>query len=88
MSDVRDNPYEAPKADLNAVPAQPGGHQEDGGPHALAAARLDVLADFRDQIDLRLNVARKFAVDLCEVGPNRFEDLRQGRRRLFHSGFR
>ena len=39
-------------------------------------------------VDLRLDVAREFAIDLLEVGANRLEDLREGERRFFHSGFR
>jgi hypothetical protein len=46
------------------------------------------LPDFRNQVDLRLNVADKFVIDLFEVVANRLEDLRQSKRRLFHSGFR
>jgi hypothetical protein len=38
MSDVRDNPYEAPKADLNAVPAQPG---QSGSLEDAIAGRYD-----------------------------------------------
>ena len=38
-------------------------------------------------VDLRLDVARELLVDLLEVGADRLEDLRQGERRFFHSGF-
>ena len=67
------------------VPRQAGRHQQHRGTHALAAAGPDVLADLRDQLNPRLDVAREFVVDLLEVGANRFEDLRQGQR-FFHSG--
>src|SRR5207237_5713235 len=66
------------------VSAQAGRHQQDRRPNPLAAARLDVLADARDQLDLRLDVPREFSIDLLEVGPNRLEDLRERRRRLWH----
>ena len=68
------------------VAAQPRRHQQHGRTDALAAARLDVLADFRDQLDLRLDVAPELAIDPLQVGANRLEDLRQGGRRFFHSG--
>ena len=67
------------------IPAQPRGHQQHGGPDTLSAARLNVAADLRDQIDLRLDMAPEFPIHLLEVGANRLEDLRQGRRRFFHS---
>ena len=41
------------------VARQPRGHQQHGRTDPLAAARADVLADLRDQIDLRLDVARE-----------------------------
>jgi len=68
------------------IAGNPRRHQEHGGPDALAAARLDVLADFRDQLDLRLDVPCELAIDLLEVGANGLEDLREINRRLFHSG--
>ena len=55
------------------------GHQEHRRTDALAAARADVLADLRDQRDLRLDVACELLVDLLQVGADRLEDLRQGR---------
>jgi len=43
--------------------------------NAFAAARLDVLADLGDQIDLRFNLTAEFAIHLLQIGANRFEDL-------------
>ena len=48
-------------------------HQQHRGADPLAAAGPDVLADLRDQRDLRLHVPRELLVDLLEVGANRFE---------------
>src|SRR4029079_14582832 len=47
---------------------------------------LDVLPDLRNELDLGLYVAAGFAIDLFEVGANRFDQLREIRRRLFHGG--
>ena len=41
----------------------------------------------RDQIDLRFDVTAELAIDLFEVGANRLEDLRKGRR-FFHAWLR
>src|SRR5712691_4589633 len=66
------------------VPREACGHEQHGRTNPLAAARLDVLADFRDQIDVRLHVPAEFAIDLLEVDANRLEDLRESGQ-LFHS---
>ena len=66
------------------IAAQARRHQQDGGPDPLAAARLDVLADLRNQVDLRLDVPAEFAIDVLEVGADGLEDLREGERRFLH----
>src|SRR4030095_4850935 len=66
---------------LAGVTRQPRGHQQYRRPDALAAAVLDVTPDFRDQIDLRLDVAVELRLDLLEVGPDRFEHLNERRER-------
>ena len=66
------------------IAAQTRGHQQHGRADPLAAARLDVLADRRDQLDLRLDVAGELAIDPLEIGADRLEDLRQRGRRFFH----
>ena len=48
------------------VADQPRGHQQHRRADPLAAAGPDVLADLRNQRDLRLDVAREFLVDLLE----------------------
>ena len=45
------------------------------GPNPLAAAVLDVVADRRDQRDLRLDVAGELALDLAKILANRLEHL-------------
>src|SRR5262249_58510980 len=70
------------------VAARARRHQDQGGPDPLPAAGLDVLPDLRNQLDSRLHVAGEFLIDLLQVGADRFEDLRQGWRRFFHSVFR
>src|SRR2546426_11908441 len=67
------------------VPAQARGHEQDGRANALAAARLNILADFRDEIDLRLHVPGELAIDLLEVSANGLENLRERDRGFFHS---
>ena len=57
------------------VAGEPGRHQEHGRPHALAAARLDVLADLRNQLDPGLDVARELPLDGLQIGADRLEDL-------------
>src|SRR5207247_6686701 len=49
------------------VARNPRRHEQDGGAHALAAARLDVLADGRDELHLRLHVPPELTIDLLEV---------------------
>ena len=66
------------------IAAQTRRHQQDGRADPFAAARLDVLADGRDQRDLRLDVAGELAIDPLEIGADRLEYLRQRGRRLFH----
>ena len=61
---------------IAVVAGEPRRHQQDGRPDPLAAAGLDVLADLRNQLDLRLHVPRELEVDLLEVGADRLEDLR------------
>ena len=51
------------------------GHQQHRRPDPLAAAVLDVVADRRDQRDLRLDVARELALDLAKIVANRLEQL-------------
>jgi len=50
-------------------------HQQNGGPDAFSAARLDVLANSRDQLDLRLDVAAEFRVDPLKVFTDGLEDV-------------
>src|SRR3989442_9431774 len=67
--------------------ARMAGYAEHGGPHAFAAARLDVPADLGNQLDLRFDVTRELAIDLFQVVTNRLEDLRErqgGLSELFH----
>ena len=68
------------------VAAEPRRHQQHGGPNALTAGGLNVLADLRDQIDLGLNMPAELQIDAFQVGTDRLEELREGKRRLFHSG--
>src|SRR5712691_8997782 len=68
------------------VPAQTRGHEQDGRANALAAARLNILADFWDEIDLRLHVPGELAIDLLEVGANGLENLCERDRGFFHRG--
>src|SRR5439155_14080250 len=70
------------------VSRQPRRHQQHRGPDAFAAARLDVAADRRDELDARLDVPSELPIDLLEVGANGLEDLRQRRRGVFHGAFR
>ncbi len=60
---------------LALVAGQARGHQQDGGTDPFTAARLDVLADLGDQIDLGFDLTAEFAIHLLQVGANRFEDL-------------
>ena len=67
------------------VAGQPRRHQQHGGAHALAAARLDVLADLWDQLHARLDVAEELPLDRAEIGANGLEDLGEiYRRRIVH----
>ncbi len=54
---------------------QARGHQEQGRTQPLAAARLDVAAHLRNQLDARLDVTDEFTFDTFEIVPNWFEDL-------------
>ena len=65
------------------VAAQARRHQEDGRADPLAAAGLDVLADGRDEGNLRLDMGRT-AIDPLEIGADWLENQRQCRRRFFH----
>ena len=62
---------------LARVAAHARRHQQHRRANALAAALLDVMADRRDQRDLRLEVTHEFAFDLLEVLANRLEHLRE-----------
>ena len=68
------------------VAAEARGHQQDRGPDPLSAARLNVVADLRDQVDLRLDVADRIPHRPSQVGANRLENLRESERRFLHSG--
>ena len=48
---------------IAAVAAQPRGHQQHRRTHALAAALLEVVADFGDEVDPRLDLAGELALD-------------------------
>ena len=62
---------------LAGVAGHARGHQQHGRPDPLAAAVLDVVADRRDQRDLRLHVPGELALDLAKVVANRLEHLRE-----------
>ena len=49
------------------VAAQPRAHQQHRRAHALAAALQQVVADLRNDVDLRLDLARKLALDRLEI---------------------
>src|SRR5882672_150212 len=51
-------------------------HQEHGGADPFPAGSLDVLADFRNQLNLGLHVPRELEVYLLEIGTDWLEDLR------------
>ncbi len=53
-------------------------HQQHRRADPLAAAVLDVVADRRDERDLRLDVPGELALDLAKVVANRLEHLREG----------
>ena len=58
-----------------AVAAEPCRHQQHRGANPLSAARLNVLADAGNQINLRLDVPAEFRVDPLEVFTDGFEDV-------------
>ena len=62
---------------LARVAAHPRRHQQHRRADALAAALLDVIADRRNERDLRLEVTHEFALDLLQVLANRLEHLRE-----------
>ena len=60
------------------VSAEPCGHEEERRSDALSAAGLNVTTDLRNQLDARLDVARKLGLDSLEVVLDRFEKFRLG----------
>jgi hypothetical protein len=64
---------------VTGVPTKPRRHEQDGRPHALAAAHLHVLAHLRDEVDARFEMAGKLALDAREFIAYRLKDLRQAR---------
>jgi hypothetical protein len=66
---------------LALVAAEPRGHQQNGGPDALAAAVLNVATHFGNERDARLNVTYELALDRLEILTDRLEDVRQVGRR-------
>ena len=72
---------------LALVAAQPRRHQQHRRPHALAAALLDVLADFGDETHLRLQVTAELPLDPGQVVADRLEQAEQiGRRAVDGTG--
>jgi len=68
-----------------AIAAQPRGHEQDGRPHAFAAAHLDIAAHLGNELDTGLEVASEFPLDARQLIAHRLEDLiqiRNRRRRL------
>ena len=61
---------------LALVAGQPRRHQQEGGPNALAPARLDVASDLRNQLHARLHVPDELLVDPGQILANGLEDLR------------
>ena len=66
---------------LAGVAAQPGGHQQHRGAHALAAGTLDVAADAGDYIDARLQMLGVRVFDPLEIRADRLEQAQQVWRR-------
>jgi hypothetical protein len=60
---------------IAGIPAQSRRHQQDGWPNPLSTARLDVLANNGNQLDLRLDVTRKLRVDPGQVFTDGLENL-------------
>jgi hypothetical protein len=58
-------------------PAESSGQQQQRRPEPLAAAALDVTADFRNELHARLHVAHELSLDLLEVVADRLEYLRE-----------
>src|SRR5688500_10296713 len=67
---------------IAGVAREASGHEQNGRTDALTPAGSNVLADLRDQIDVRLEVPLELAIDLGEVGAYRLEDLCEIRRRF------
>src|ERR687895_2903317 len=59
------------------VAAEPGRHQQHGGPDTLAAALLNVAAYLGNQRYARLDVANEFLLNGVEIVADGLEDLRQ-----------
>ena len=59
------------------VAAQPRRHQQHRRAHALAAALQKVVADLGNDVDLRLDLPRKLALDRFEIGADGLEQLNQ-----------
>ena len=57
-------------------PGEAAGHQHHRRAHAFAAGVLQVLADLRDQLDARVDVAQERLVDAFQVFPDGLEQLR------------
>jgi hypothetical protein len=66
---------------LALIAAEPRRHQQNGRTDALAAARLDVFSDARNEVHLRLQVTPELAFDFLEIGANGLEKTQQIRRR-------
>jgi hypothetical protein len=82
MDELDDRGEEDGEVALEA--AEAGRHEQHRRADALSAAVLDVAADFRDDRDVRFDVACELALDLLEVEANGLEDVREGYWRFFH----
>ena len=69
------------------ISAQSGRHEQDRRAHPFAAAGLNVTADLRNDVDLRLDMTDELAIHQLEVAADRFEDLRK-RWGFFHAWLR
>lgn len=61
------------------IATEPRGHQQHGGSHALATAHLQVVADFRNDVNLRLHLFGELTFNRQQVVADGFEQLDQVR---------
>ena len=60
---------------LTLIAGESRRHQQQRRANALAAARLEIASDLRDELDPRLDVAVVRLLDGIEIGSNRLEDM-------------